>query len=130
MILDRTIYAKDLDTGLEIDPATLTVNQGVVSSVTDAAGEVYTDVAIYTPRDFLYIPDLDLNLKVGDVIYLDNQSRQKWTVRQGWYEVDGNPAIYGWYLESIPVGRVRSFYLKDINNLTVAASGNSLTQEG
>lgn len=126
MITDKTIYVKDLDTGVQIDAVQLEVSQGEVLSALDTLDETHTNVAVLTPRDFVYIPDLDINLTVGDEIYLDNQSTQKWTVRQGWYEVDGNPAIYGWYLESVPVGRIRSLYLKDVNNLTMASTSNAM----
>lgn len=122
MLQDRTLYLFNTDTGLQIDPETITMSEGVIQEVTSLSGEVVTgtNIAVMTPRDVLYIPDLNLCLCAGDEIYLDNQSTQRWTIRQGWYEVDGNPAIYGWYLESIPVGRIRSFYMKDINNLTIA----------
>ena len=73
------------------------------------------------------MPDLDQSLTVGDEIYLDNQSLQKWTVRRGWYSVDDNPAIYGWYLESIPVGTVRSLFLKDFNSLTFVTPKTEFT---
>ena len=104
----------------QIEPMTIDLHQGIVTQVTDAYENEYEgdNVQILTPRDFIHVPDLDLPLCIGDEIYLDNQSRQRWTVRYGWYEVDGNPAICGWYLESIPAGRVRSLYLKDLDNLT------------
>lgn len=123
-ITDSTIYVVDTYEGRQIDPSVISVSEGVVTAVTDTQGDTYLGerVAIITPRDFVYVADLDIQLTVGDEIYLDNQSRQKWTVRQGWYSVDGNPAIYGWYLESIPVGQVRSLYLKDLDHLTVATT--------
>lgn len=123
-ITDRTLYVFDTDLGIQIDPASITTDQGVVTEVIDADGDLHagTNIVIKTPDDFVYVPDLGIMLTVGDEIYLDNQTLDRWTVRQGWYTVDGNPAIYGWYLESIPVGRVRSFYLKDLNSITIATA--------
>ena len=113
------IYAVQKSTDRQIDLTELTIRDTVVVAAKDADETAYlgTDLNIITPRDFLYVPDLDQNLTVGDEIYLDNQSLQKWTVRLGWYSVDDNPAIYGWYLESIPAGKVRSLFLKDFNSL-------------
>ena len=70
----------------------------------DAGGNSYlgNQVTLITDRDFLYVPDLDQSLTVGDEIYLDNQTIQRWNVCKGWYSVDDNPPINGWYLESIP----------------------------
>lgn len=121
-LTQRTLYVVDTESGVQIDPATLTFSQGVLETAVTASGDTYegANLRLYVPADFIYVSDLNIMLCPGDTIYLDNQSRDKWTIHKGWYEVDGNPAIYGWYLESIPVGRVRSFYLKDLNNLTMA----------
>lgn len=116
----NSLYVVNKLDSRQIDPHVLTVSQGVVDMVVDANEENYpgSAVEILTDRDFIHVPDLNQPLCVGDEIYLDNQSTQRWVVRRGWYEVDGNPAICGWYLESIPVGRIRSLYLKDLNSLT------------
>lgn len=126
---NRTLYVFDTDEGIQIDPASITLHQGEITSVTDTSGveRAGTVIEVKMPNDFIYVPDLDLNITVGDEIYLDRDSHERWTVRQGWYEVDGNPAIYGWYLESIPVGRVRSLYQKDLNSLTAATTLTSLS---
>lgn len=118
--MQNIIYMIDTDTNVQIDPASLIIDGSVITSVADTEGTIYagSDVQMFTPANLIVVPDLDRTLTVGDEIYLDNQSRERWTVRQGWYEVDGNPAIYGWYLESQPVGRVRSLYLKDLNSIT------------
>lgn len=123
------IYAVQKSTDKQIDLTELTIRDTVVVSAKDADETTYlgTDINIITPRDFLYVPDLDQNLTVGDEIYLDNQSLQKWTVRLGWYSVDDNPAIYGWYLESIPAGKVRSLFLKDFNSLTFVTPKTEFT---
>lgn len=128
-LLNRSLYVFDTDLGIQIDPAEITMEQGVVRTVVDTAGELHegTNIVLRTPRDFVHIEDLQLALTVGDEIYLDNQSLDRWTVRQGWYSVDGNSPIYGWYLESIPVGRIRSLYLKDLDSITLATPGTSLT---
>lgn len=108
----------------QIDPVSLTLDQGEVVDIVDTEEIHHTgdNLVVLTPRDFIYVKDLDIPLSVGDVIYLDNQSHQEWKVRHGWYEVDGNPAICGWYLESVPAGRVRSLYQKDLQYLTVKTS--------
>lgn len=108
----------------QIDPITLTLNQGEVITITDTEDVTHTgdNLVVHTPRDFVYVKDLDIPLSVGDEIYLDNQSHDAWKVCHGWYAVDGNPAICGWYLESIPAGRVRSLYLKDLQQLTIKTS--------
>ena len=128
-ITDKTLYVFDTELGIQIDPKTIIVEQGVVVSVLDTNDNVHSgaNIEIKTPRDYIWIPDLNIALTAGDEIYLDNQTLNKWTVKQGWYSVDGNPPIYGWYLESIPVGRIRSFYLKDLNSITMATPGTSLT---
>lgn len=116
------LYITNLNDDRAIDAETILMSQGAVSIVRDGEGNAYSNVSVKTDRDFIPVPDLGISLTAGDEIYLDNQSHQKWTVRIGWYAVDGNPAIYGWYLESIPVGRVRSLYLKDLNSLTMVTS--------
>ena len=123
------IYAVQKSTDRQIDLTELTIRDTVVVSAVDADDNTYmgTDISIVTPRDFLYVPDLDQNLTVGDEIYLDNQSLQKWVVRLGWYSVDDNPAIYGWYLESIPAGKTRSLFLKDFNSLTFVTPKTEFT---
>lgn len=128
-ITDKALYVFDTGLGIQIDPAEINLEQGLITSVIDTAGDLHpgANIEVKTPRDFVYIDDLNLALTVGDEIYLDNQTLDKWTVRQGWYSVDGNPPIYGWYLESIPVGRIRSLYLKDKDSITMATPGTSLT---
>lgn len=108
----------------QLDPNTLMVDQGEVINIIDTEGEPHTGdgLVVLTPRDFIYVKDLDLPLSVGDIIYLDNQSHQEWKVCHGWYSVDGNPAICGWYLESVPAGRIRSLYQKDLQYLTIKTS--------
>lgn len=108
----------------QIDPVLLAVDQGKVITITDTDDVEHTggNLVVLTPRDFVYVKDLDLPLSVGDEIYLDNQSHDVWKVCHGWYAVDGNPAICGWYLESVPAGRVRSLYLKDLQHLTIKTS--------
>lgn len=119
--MDNILYCADKDTGRQLDAVSLAVNKGTVTEVTTADGSQYdgTDVRIFTEKDFLYVPDLDQCLSVGDQIYLDNQTTQRWVVRRGWYSVDENPPIWGWYLESIPAGKIRSLFLKDFNSLTM-----------
>lgn len=113
----------------QVDPVTLDLEQGEVVKITDTEDIEHTgaDLVVLTPRDFVYVKDLDLPLSVGDEIYLDNQSHDVWKVRHGWYSVDGNPAICGWYLESVPAGRVRSLYLKDLQYLTIKTSQITIT---
>lgn len=117
----NSVYIIDEDTSRQIDPHQISVEQGVVTEVKDTSNNSYPGdkVTLLTPRDFIHVADLNQPLYVGDEIYLDNQSRQKWVVHYGWYEVDGNLPICGWYLQSIPTGRVRSLYLKDLDNLTL-----------
>lgn len=116
----KSLYIVDETSNRQIDPKQINLVQGVISEVTDVNDVSYLGekLTVLTPRDFIHVDDLNQPLCIGDEIYLDNQSRQKWTVRFGWYEVDGNPPICGWYLESIPVGRIRSLYLKDLDHLT------------
>lgn len=112
----------------QIDPAIIQLNQGIISEVTDTESVTYPgkEVTILTPRDFIYVKDLDIPLSIGDEIYLDNQSHQVWEVCHGWYEVDENPAICGWYLKSVPAGKIRSLYLKDLQNLTIRTSSTTI----
>lgn len=125
----NTLYVINRTGGIQIDPRTLNVSQGVVSSVIGADGVEYLGdwVLVLTERDFIHVPDLNQPLCVGDEIYLDNQSRQRWVVKRGWYSVDDNPAICGWYLESIPAGKIRSLHLKDLDNLTFVTPRTQLS---
>lgn len=127
--MDNILYGVNNSDNRQLDLVEITVHNTVVASVKDSEDNTYYGdaVRIITDRDFLYVPDLDQSLTVGDEIYLDNQSRQKWTVRRGWYSVDDNPAIYGWYLESIPVGTIRSLFLKDFNSLTFVTPKTEFT---
>ena len=123
------LYGIDNTTGTQLNLSTVTISNTVVSEVTDAEDNTYAgdSVTIITDRDFLYVPDLDQSLTVGDQIYLDNQSRQRWEVKKGWYSVDDNPAIYGYYLSSIPAGKTRSLFLKDFNSLTFVTPKTQFT---
>lgn len=125
--MDAVLYCYDGDK--QIDPKRITLNQGVVTQILSVNGEEHTgrELSVRTPRDFIYVKDLDIPLNVGDKIYLDNQSHQVWEVCYGWYSVDGNPSICGWYLTSIPAGRIRSLYLKDLGHLTMRTTELTIT---
>lgn len=114
--MKNILYCVDDNTSTQLDIVELKMEGTVVSEVVDAAGDTHSgaSVTIITDRDFLYVPDLDQSLSVGDQIYLDNQSRQRWEVKKGWYSVDDNPAIYGYYLASIPAGKTRSLFLRTL----------------
>lgn len=127
--MKNVLYGVDENTGAQIDVTSISVLNTVVAQVSDADGNIYPgdQVTLITDRDFLYVPDLDQSLSVGDQIYLDNQSHQRWEVKKGWYSVDDNPAIYGYYLSSIPAGKTRSLFLKDFNSLTFVTPKTQFT---
>ena len=127
--MKNVLYGVDDNTGAQIDVTDIAILNTVVAHVSDADGNVYPgdQVTLITDRDFLYVPDLDQSLSVGDQIYLDNQSHQRWEVKKGWYSVDDNPAIYGYYLSSIPAGKTRSLFLKDFNSLTFVTPKTQFT---
>lgn len=127
--MKNVLYGVDENTGTQLDVTDVAILNTVVSQVSDANGTVYpgNQVTLLTDRDFLYVPDLDQSLTVGDQIYLDNQTTQRWVVRRGWYSVDDNPAIHGWFLESIPAGKTRSLFLKDFNSLTFVTPRTEFT---
>lgn len=127
--MKNVLYGVDENTGAQIDVTNIAVLNTVVAQVSDVDGNIYPgdQVTLITDRDFLYVPDLDQSLSVGDQIYLDNQSHQRWEVKKGWYSVDDNPAIYGYYLSSIPAGKTRSLFLKDFNSLTFVTPKTQFT---
>ena len=127
--MKNVLYGVDENTGAQIDVTSISVLNTVVAQVSDADGNIYPgdQVTLITDRDFLYVPDLDQSLSVGDQIYLDNQSQQRWEIKKGWYSVDDNPAIYGYYLSSIPAGKTRSLFLKDFNSLTFVTPKTQFT---
>jgi len=127
--MKNVLYGVNDNTGAQIDVTDIAILNTVVAQVSDADGNVYPgdQVTLITDRDFLYVPDLDQSLSVGDQIYLDNQSHQRWEVKKGWYSVDDNPAIYGYYLSSIPAGKTRSLFLKDFNSLTFVTPKTQFT---
>lgn len=127
--MENTLYAIDQNSGKQIDLSTVSVSNTTVTKVIDSLGTEYKgdDILLINDRDFLYVPDLDQSLTIGDQIYLDNQSTQHWEVHKGWYSVDDNPAIYGWYLTSIPAGKVRSLFLKDFNSMTFVTPKTEFT---
>lgn len=127
--MKNILYGVDENTGAQIDVTSISVLNTVVAQISDADGNIYPgdQVTLITDRDFLYVPDLDQSLSVGDQIYLDNQSHQRWEVKKGWYSVDDNPAIYGYYLSSIPAGKTRSLFLKDFNSLTFVTPKTQFT---
>lgn len=127
--MKNVLYGVEENTGTQIDVTSISVLNTVVAQVSDVDGNIYPgdQVTLITDRDFLYVPDLDQSLSVGDQIYLDNQSHQRWEVKKGWYSVDDNPAIYGYYLSSIPAGKTRSLFLKDFNSLTFVTPKTQFT---
>lgn len=127
--MKNVLYGVLDDTGTQINLSDIILDNTVVTQVSDDTGNTYDgdSVTLITDRDFLYVPDLDQSLSVGDQIYLDNQTTQRWEVCKGWYSVDDNPAIYGYYLSSIPAGKVRSLFLKDFNSLTFVTPKTQFT---
>lgn len=127
--MKNVLYGVLDTTGTQVNITSLGIADTVVTQVSDAEGTTYNgdDITLITDRDFLYVPDLDQSLSVGDQIYLDNQSHQRWEVKKGWYSVDDNPAIYGYYLSSIPAGKTRSLFLKDFNSLTFVTPKTQFT---
>lgn len=125
----NVLYTVLDESGTQLDVNAVVIDNTVVTQVTDTEGNEYPGnaVTLLTNRDFLYVPDLDQSLTIGDEIYLDNQSIQRWRVCKGWYSVDDNPAINGWYLESIPAGKIRSLFLKDFNSLTFVTPKTEFT---
>lgn len=125
----NVLYTVLDESGTQLDVNAVVIDNTVVTQVTDTEGNEYpgNSVTLLTNRDFLYVPDLDQSLNVGDEIYLDNQSIQRWRICKGWYSVDDNPAINGWYLESIPAGKIRSLFLKDFNSLTFVTPKTEFT---
>lgn len=127
--MNNILYAVVKATNRQIAVASIVMSNSIVFEVVDTEDNHYAgaDILMFTDRDFLYVPDLDQCLCAGDEIYLDNQTTQRWRVCRGWYSVDDNPAIYGWYLESIPTGKVRSLFLKDFNSLTFVTPRTEFT---
>lgn len=125
----NVLYGVDDSTGTQLNLVSVTLDNTVVTGAEDGEGNTYEgdSITLITDRDFLYVPDLNQSLSVGDQIYLDNQTTQRWEVKKGWYSVDDNPAIYGYYLESIPAGKVRSLFLKDFNSLTFVTPKTQFT---
>lgn len=125
----NVLYGVDDSTGTQLNLVSVTLDNTVVTAAEDGEGNTYEgdSITLITDRDFLYVPDLNQSLSVGDQIYLDNQTTQRWEVKKGWYSVDDNPAIYGYYLESIPAGKVRSLFLKDFNSLTFVTPKTQFT---
>lgn len=70
-------------------------------------------LAAFSPEDQMIIPGFDYPLVIGDVVRLAHSDKRPWRVRKGWYSSEGTPAVWGWYLESIPVGECRPFRQKD-----------------
>ncbi len=127
--MKNVLYAIRNSDNTQLNVDSIMVDNTVVSTVSEQSGSVYSgdSVTLITDRDFLYVPDLDQSLTVGDEIYLDNQTIQRWRVCKGWYSVDDNPPINGWYLESIPAGKIRSLFLKDFNSLTFVTPKTEFT---
>lgn len=127
--MKNVLYGVLDDTRQQLNLTAVVLTNTVVGHVVDAEGTTYEGnaVTLITDRDFLYVPDLDQSLTVGDEIYLDNQTIQRWRVCKGWYSVDDNPPINGWYLESIPAGKIRSLFLKDFNSLTFVTPKTEFT---
>lgn len=66
----------------------------------------------------LQIPNTDKILKPGYQVRLGRFNDTLWTVGFGWYAVNGNRPICGWYLSS-PSGVVKSLQSTDLSDIYV-----------
>lgn len=98
-----------------LDIVSATFSNDQLISATDSEDIVYqaSEIELITSDDQLSIPGFDYPLVVGDVVRLSYSDKRPWTVRKGWYSSEGTPAVWGWYLESIPAGECRPFRQKD-----------------
>ena len=88
---------------------------GQLVSVTDSDGDTYpaSQVQLLTPDNQILIPGFDYPLTVGDTLRLSHSDKRPWRLQKGWYSAEGTPAVWGWFLESIPAGECRAFREKD-----------------
>jgi len=115
----NTLFAVD-ETEMELAVKAVYVDGGRVVGVQTVDNRVLrSGFSIYTGRDFLKLEGVSTLIYEGSVVRLSKFDDSPWTVRKGWYAVNGNPEIWGWYLESIPVGTIRSLQLRDLATIEV-----------
>jgi len=118
-VSDNTLFAID-SMGQELAVKAAYVRGGqVVGIQTEDNRVIESGFAIYTGRDFLKLEGVSTVIWEGSVIRLNKFDDSPWRVCKGWYAVNGNPEIWGWYLESIPAGQIRSIQLRDLATIEV-----------
>jgi len=66
---------------------------------------------------FLDIPDLDIRLWAGSIVQLGRFNSDRWVVRCGWYAVNGNREVYGWYLVRHGDGMIKPLQRTDLDDI-------------
>jgi hypothetical protein len=118
-VSDNTLFAID-SMGLELAVKAAYVRGGrVVGIQTEDNRVIESGFAVYTARDFLKLEGVSTVVYEGNIVRLNKFDDSPWRVRKGWYSVNGNPEIWGWYLESIPAGQLRSIQLRDLATIEV-----------
>jgi len=68
----------------------------------------------------LQIPQSDNFLSPGSKVKLGRFSQERWVVQFGWYSVNGNRPICGWYLHDIDdVQLVKHLQLPDLSDIFI-----------
>ena len=69
---------------------------------------------------YLHIPATDKFLTPGCKVKLGRFSTERWIVRFGWYEVNGNRPVCGWYFTSFDnLKVVKPVQLPDLNDIYI-----------
>jgi hypothetical protein len=118
------IYVVDKQ-GFEVSAKTITLSNNSVVSVTDVEDKEYAvdEIDVLTPSDYIYIKDIGAMLYQDVKVHLTRFDYRPWRLKRGWYTVDGNPAINGWYLESLPPGQIRSLQQRDLSEIEIITQG-------
>ena len=65
----------------------------------------------------LQIPEYSLTIHEGDTIQIGKFDHMKWVANFGWYSVNGNKPICGWYLRDAITQEVRSLQYTDLPDI-------------
>jgi hypothetical protein len=118
-VSDNTLFAID-SMGQELAMKAAYVRGGKVVGIQTIDNRVIeSGFAVYTGRDFLKLEGVSTVIWEGSVIRLNKFDDSPWKLCKGWYSVNGNPEIWGWYLESIPAGQIRSLQFRDLTTIEV-----------
>lgn len=71
----------------------------------------------------LPIPALGIELEPGNKIKLGRFCTAQWIVQYGWYSIEGDRPVCGWYLtDALTAGKIKPLHLSDLDDINIVTT--------